>query len=192
MKKCEKGTPGYLDYKKKAEIIRTIIYFAIVLAILLLGYSQTHTKKNYLTIVAILGCLPSSKALVGVITRLPYKSVDISLAKDVQEKTAHLTTVFDLVITSEKKIMPVTCVVVSGDKIFGYAPSEKVDLNYAAAHIKNILVQNQFSHVSVKLFHDYKAFLSRAEGLENIASVEKADTKEHEEAICQVIKNISL
>lgn len=33
MKKIEKGVPGYLDYKKKIEIIRTVIYFGIVAAI---------------------------------------------------------------------------------------------------------------------------------------------------------------
>ena len=33
MKRIEKGTPGYLDYKKKVEIIRTVIYFLLVAAI---------------------------------------------------------------------------------------------------------------------------------------------------------------
>ena len=76
MKKVEKGKPGYLNYKKKAEILRTVIYFAIVAAIFLLGYTQTHTRLNLMTVVAVLGCLPASKALVGVITRFPYPSID--------------------------------------------------------------------------------------------------------------------
>ena len=49
MKKRKKGSPGYLDYKKRMEILRAVIYFLIVAAIILLGYSQTHTKKNLLT-----------------------------------------------------------------------------------------------------------------------------------------------
>lgn len=61
MKKVEKGKPGYLNYKKKAEILRTVIYFAIVAAIFLLGYTQTHTRLNLMTVVAVLGCLPASK-----------------------------------------------------------------------------------------------------------------------------------
>ena len=36
MKKTEKGMPGYLKYKRTIEIIRTIVYFGIVIAILLL------------------------------------------------------------------------------------------------------------------------------------------------------------
>ena len=67
MKKTEKGMPGYLNYKRKIEIIRTLAYFGIVIAILLLGYFQTGTKLNLLTVVAIVGCLPASKALVGVL-----------------------------------------------------------------------------------------------------------------------------
>ena len=48
MKKTEKGMPGYLNYKRKIEIIRTLAYFGIVIAILLLGYFQTGTKLNLL------------------------------------------------------------------------------------------------------------------------------------------------
>ena len=70
MKKTEKGTPGYLSHKKHMEIIRTIIYFGIVAAIFFLGYFQTKTRLNLLTVVAVLGCLPAAKALVGVIVRL--------------------------------------------------------------------------------------------------------------------------
>ena len=66
MTKVIKGEPGYLDYKRKAEIIRTVIYFALVAAIFILGYSQAHTRLNLMTVVAVLGCLPASKALVGV------------------------------------------------------------------------------------------------------------------------------
>ena len=61
MKRIEKGTPGYLDYKKKVEIIRTVIYFLLVAAIFTLGYVQTKTRSNLLTVVAILGCLLPQK-----------------------------------------------------------------------------------------------------------------------------------
>lgn len=192
MTKIEKGTPGYLDYKKKIEIIRTIVYFLIVAAVYFLGYSQTGSNKNLLTVVAIVGCLPSCKALVGVITRLPHHSVSPELKKELTEKCPRLTFVFDLVITSTEKIMPVDVIVISGDKVFGYTSDEKVDLEYAAKHIKNILIQNHFDQISVKLMNQYKGFVARAEGLENIAAVEKTDRKAHEKRIANVIMNISL
>lgn len=192
MKKVEKGSCGYLDYQKKVEIIRTIIYFAIVAAILLLGYSQTHTKKNLLTVVAIVGCLPASKALVGVITRFPHHSVKPETAQEISSKAAHLTTVFDLVVTSTEKIMPIDCLVISGNKVFGYTSNPKVDLHITANYLKSAVENTHPMLVSVKLFNQYSAFLSRVEGLENIAAVEKEDTKEQENKIRQVILTLSL
>ncbi len=192
MKKCEKGTPGYLSQKLKIEILRTIVYFAIVAAVFLLGYSQTHSKKNLLTVVAVVGCLPACKALVGVITRIPYRTIDLALADEIAGKALHLTVIYDLVVTSTEKIMPIDCMVISGGKVFGYSSGEKINLQDTSAYIRKILRKNNLPEVSVKIYGQYKSFLSIVEGLENIAAVEKADTKEYEKRIAQVIMNISL
>lgn len=192
MTKCEKGTPGYLREKLKTEILRTAVYFAIVAAVFLLGYSQTHSKKNLLTVVAVVGCLPACKALVGVITRIPYKTVDRALADEVASKSPHLTAVYDLVVTSTEKIMPIDCMVISHEKVFGYTSSKKVNLQETASYLRKMLQKNDLPQVSVKLYDQYKPFLSIVEGLENIAAVEKADTKEGERQIAQVILNLSL
>ena len=192
MKKVQKGDPGYLDHKKRIEIIRTIIYFGIVAAVFLLGYSQTHTRRNILTVVAILGCLPAAKALVGVITRFPYSSIDRKKADEIRSKTGLLTVCYDMVITSRESIMPVDCIVISGHTIFGYAHYEKVNAEELSKHIRSILAQNQYTELTVKVLNQYKPFLARIEGLNNIAAVEREDTKEKEEAIRGIILNISM
>ena len=192
MKKCEKGTPGYLEYKKKVEIIRTVVYFLLVAAVYLLGYSQTHTNKNLLTVVAVVGCLPACKALVGVITRLPYPSIDPKRAEEVRALSPHMTSVFDLVVTSRDKIMPIDALVISGNKVFGHLTGKKADPQYTEKHIRSILLENHFKDVSVKMYPDYKKFLSRIEGLENIAAVEKENTAEYESEIRHLIQLISM
>ena len=192
MKKVQKGDPGYLDHKKRIEIIRTIIYFGIVAAVFLLGYSQTHTRGNILTVVAILGCLPAAKALVGVITRFPYSSIDRKKADEIRSKTGLLTVCYDMVITSRESIMPVDCIVISGHTIFGYTHYEKVNAEELSKHIRSILAQNQYTGLTVKVLNQYKPFLARIEGLNNIAAVEREDTKEKEEAIRGIILNISM
>ena len=192
MKKAEKGTPGYLDYKRKIEIIRTIIYFGIVVAVFLLGYFQTGSRLNLLTVVAVLGCLPASKALVGVITRLPHHSIERKKADEIAAKTKHLTVCYDCVITSRDDIMPVDCIVISGHNIFGYTHSKKVDLKTLSNYIRTMLTANDLGGLAVKVLNEYKPFLTRAEGLDNIAAVEKEDTKEMEQAIKSVILSISL
>ena len=192
MKKVQKGDPGYLDHKKRIEIIRTIIYFGIVAAVFLLGYSQTHTRRNIQTVVAILGCLPAAKALVGVITRFPYSSIDRKKADEIRSKTGLLTVCYDMVITSRESIMPVDCIVISGHTIFGYTHYEKVNAEELSKHIRSILAQNQYTELTVKVLNQYKPFLARIEGLNNIAAVEREDTKEKEEAIRGIILNISM
>jgi len=192
MKKIQKGKPGYLNYKKKVEIIRTIVYFAIVLAILALGIWQTGTRLNLLTVVAILGCLPASKSLVGVIARFPYPSIDPDKAKEIAKLSRHLTVCYDTVITSREKIMPADCFVISGHNIYGYTHYEKVNPEELAKHIRTILNDNQYTGMTIKVLNQYAPFLARVEGLDNIAAVEKEDTKEQERAIRHLLLNISM
>ncbi len=190
--KITKGEPGYIDAQKKKMIVITVAEFAAVAVLLLIGYFTTGSRLNIWTVVAVLGCLPASKALVGVITIFPYHSVDLKTAREVKEKSNLITSSFDMVVTSKEKIMQVDCVVISNNTVCGYAHSQKTDPSYVSGHIKKILAQNRLGKVSVKIFPDYMAFLTRAEGMNNIASVEQGDTKEREELIKQIILNISL
>lgn len=192
MKRTEKGTPGYLDYKRKVEMIRTIVYFGIVAAIILLGYIQTGTKLNLLTVVGVVGCLPSSKALVGVIARFPYRSISPDKAKEIAAKTTRLTVCYDLILTSREKIMPVECLVISGHHIYGYAPSVKVKPDDVSRHIRAMLEENKYSGMTIKVLEKYNAFLARAEGLDRIAEVEQEDTKETELNIRNILLNVSM
>ena len=54
MKRIEKELQVIWIIRKKVEIIRTVIYFLLVAAIFTLGYVQTKTRSNLLTVVAIL------------------------------------------------------------------------------------------------------------------------------------------
>ena len=179
MKKVEKGKPGYLNYKKKAEILRTVIYFAIVAAIFLLGYTQTHTRLNLMTVVAVLA-------------RFPYPSIDPDRAKEIAKISRHLTVCYDTVITSREKIMPADCFVISGHNLYGYTHYEKVNPEELAKHIRSILSQNGYTGLTVKILNQYAPFLARVEGLDNIAAVEQEDTKQTEQEIRQLLLNISM
>lgn len=190
--KVTKGEAGYLRQRKIQLIIKTILEFGIVIALVALGFWQTKTKLNWLTLVAVLGCLPASKALVQVITIFPYASIAEETADQIKSKAAQLTTVFDLVITSEKKIMPIDSFAIWDNTICGYTSSQKVDAAYAGKYIKQMLSQNQYTKVSVKIFTDYTAFLARVEGMQNIAVVDQSDTKKKEATIAHILMNISL
>lgn len=190
--KIEKGTPGYLHARKIRILLLTLLEFAIVIALLVLGWMQTGTRLNLLTVVAVVGCLPACKALVGLITILPYRTADLGKAAEICEKAPLLTTAFDLVITSREKIMPVEAFVISGNTVCGYAPNKKTDPEEAAKHIRTILEENRLTKITVKLFPSYKAFLLRAEAMNNIAQVDGADQKKRERRIRQILLGISM
>ena len=71
----EKGQPGYVKARKTKYLMAAILEFAIVIALVVLGYIQTGSKLNLFTVIAIVGCLPASKMLVEFITMAPYKSI---------------------------------------------------------------------------------------------------------------------
>ena len=190
--KTNKGTAGYIARRKRNVMIKTVLEFGIVIALLLLGIWQTGDRMNLLTIVAILGCLPASKALVELIMIAPHHSVSKEMADVIQSKGEHLTCAFDMVFTSEKKIMPVESIVISNHTVCGYTSNSKVDTNAASAHVKKYLHVNNCSKVTVKIFDNYENYLKRIEDMNDIADTGNMDIKENEAAIKRVILSISL
>ncbi len=190
--KIKKGNAGYIRRRKQFVIGKTAAEFGIVIALLLLGIWQTKSRMNWLTIVAVIGCLPAAKSMVEMIMLLPHHSMEKEKSDEIEEKTSLLTTAYDLVFTSEKEVMPVDCIVIAGNTICGYTSNPKTDITVTSKHIKQMLSANQYAKVSVKIFDHYKSFLTRAEGLNNIAAVEKTDNKDHENEIRQIILSISL
>lgn len=127
MKKKEKGQPGYIKWRKEKYLIGTIAEFAVVIALVVLGYVQTKTKLNLLTVVAVVGCLPASKMLVEFITIVPHQSIEKDIYQEIEAKASLLKRVYDLVITTPEKVMPVDAIVISGHTVIGYASNTKTD-----------------------------------------------------------------
>lgn len=65
-------------------------------------------------------------------------------------------------------------------------------MNDTARYIKKTLANSHYDKVSVKIFTDYKAYLARVEGMENMAEVEKTESRGHEEGIKKVVLSLSM
>ena len=83
--KVQKGSFGYLEKQRKRGLIRTILFFAISLAVYLLGYLTTGSNQNYLTIAAVLGCLPASRSAVNTIMYYRYHGILASDRKKLKD-----------------------------------------------------------------------------------------------------------
>lgn len=190
--KIEKGQPGYVKVRKINYLVWSIMEFGIVIALVILGYVQTGSKLNLLTVIAVVGCLPASKMLAEFITMAPHKSIEPEKFKEIEEKAELLTKVYDTVITGDDKVMPVDAFVISGHTICGYTSNPKTDEVKAARYLKEMFHNNHIDKVTVKVFHDYVAFLSRAEGMNNIATIENTDTRKKEKKIKDLILTTSM
>lgn len=190
--KIEKGLPGYIRARKTRLLTITLAEFAIVAAILILGYVQTGSRLNLLTVVAVVGCLPACKTLVGLITLFPYRTIEPEKAEEIDQKAPLLVTAYDMVITSRERIMPVDAVVISGNTVCGYASNPKTSPQEAARHIKTILEENRLTGITVKIFPEYTPFLARVEGMNSIAEVAQQNQRRREKKIRRIILNISM
>ena len=171
--RTEKGQPGYVKARKQKYLLGAVVEFAIVIAIFVTGYIQTGSRLNLLTVVAVVGCLPAKY-------------------QELEEKAPLILKAYDMIITSSQKIMPLDAVVVSGHIVCGYASNPKTDETALARHIKDILKDNHYDKMTVKIFHDYTAFLARAEGMNNMAEVEQKESLRREKKIRKIILNISM
>ena len=183
--RTEKGQPGYVKARKQKYLLGAVVEFAIVIAIFVTGYIQTGSRLNLLTVVAVVGCLPAAKMLVEFITMAPYKSIEEAKYQELEEKAPLILKAYDMIITSSQKV-------VSGHIVCGYASNPKTDEAALARHIKDILKDNHYDKMTVKIFHDYTAFLSRAEGMNNMAAVEQKESLRREKKIRKIILNISM
>lgn len=190
--KIEKGQPGYIKSQKTKYLIWSIAEFAVVIALVIIGYVQTGSKLNTFTVVAIVGCLPASKMLVEFITMAPHKGIDIDKFEEIEEKAPLLSKAYDLIITGKEKVMPVEAFVISGHTICGYTSSSKTDEAVISSYLKEMLHINKVDKVTVKVFHDYVAFLSRAEGMNNIAAIEQQESRRMERKIRRLLLTTSM
>jgi len=188
----EKGQPGYIKSKKRKSLLFASMEFAIVIILLVTGYVTTGSKKNIFTVIAILGCLPAAKMLVGYIVMIPYKSIASSMENEICEKAPYITKVFDLIITNKDKIMPVDALVITQTTICGYTSNKKTDTNRVSKDIKGILLEHKIEVGTVKVFHEFKPFITRAEGLNAMKSVAQTDTSDIEREMKQTIMTIAM
>ena len=190
--KLHKGTAGYISAKKRqlAYIIGAVAVIAILL--LMAGYFVYGTRVIIFSVLAVIICIPVCRTLVNLIMLIPHHTTSERMELELSGVTEDLTVLYDLLVTSEKKAMQIDALVISPTTICGYTSSPQTDTEDAARHIKHMLEKNKIEKITVKIFKDYKAFKSRAEGMENIVSVEQLTSHEREEKIAQILQDISL
>lgn len=182
-----KGTKEYIISQRKYELIRTILYFGLSFALFIAGYITTGTRNNLLTIVAVLGCLPASKSLVGTIMYFKYKSLNHEHADLIEQHSEGLFCLYDLVFTTRDKTYPVLHMTIRNQNVIGYTESVKISVKDCEAHLKTILQIDHHTDISLKIFSDINQYTDRMEQLKGLA-----DDNIRDMSISNTLKSIAL
>lgn len=171
MKKTAKGNFGYTLSHRKWQFLKLLLYITLALAVFLLGYLTTKTVENLLTIAAIVGILPISKELVGVIMSFQRKPMDREIYEEISAKAGELEQIYELFFTTSEKSYAVEAAVIEGKDVILYTSDPKCETAMLQKHLVKMLNANDFKE-NVKVFTDYKKFMDRTGDL---ARREKAE-----------------
>lgn len=182
-----KGTRGYINSQKKFEILRTIIYFVLPLGLFAIGYITTGERGNLFTVVAVVGCLPACKSLVGVIMFLRYHSCSAGNADKIDSHIGNLNGLYDMVFTSYKQNFVVSHLVVHGNTICGFSEKKDFQEKDFLAHIEEILKTDGHKNYTIKIFTDIQKYIDRLDQLGELEVENK-----YVNAVLRTLKSVAL
>ena len=182
-----KGTKNYLKTQRVYEIIRTILFFSISGALFAAGWISTGSRLNLLTIVAVLGILPASKALVSVIMFCRYQSLSETNAEKIEAHVQGLTCLYDMVFTGREKNYFVGHLTIKGNTVCGFTEQSKFDEQAFYQHLDQLIKVDSFKNVNVKVFTDLKKYIDRLDQMQALAC-DETNTK----GIADTLKSVSL
>ena len=154
-----KNTYGYIDSQKKYEVLRTLLYVATSVTLYIAGYVATKSNKNFLTIAAILGVLPSTKSLIGMIMFLRYHSCSLDIYEMISSSiSSAIPQLYDLIFTSEKMNYPFSHCVYA-DKNLYFFTEAAVDAEAFKNHLNIYLERVEIKDVTAQIFTDIDQYL---------------------------------
>ena len=187
--KVKKGEYGFLPYQKNRVMVFTILYFAISISIYLIGYATTGSNRNLLTIVAVLGLLPSCKSLVNLIMLFRAKACSQDVYDKIGPHEKELAGVYDLYFTTYKVNYPVSHMVLKDHVLVGYCEYSDCDVRGCEEHLKEMLKQDGHKNTVVKIFRELDRYLER---LDQLSQTPREELTEDEIGILTMLLSISL
>lgn len=187
-KKVPKGNYGYIEYQKKASVIRTVLFFALSLAIYGLGIYSTGSNKNLLTVVAVLGLLPSCKSAVNAVMFLRASGCSEQAKEKISFYDDKLVGFYDMYFTSYQKNFPISHMVLKGNVICAYTESVKCDTNAGEAHLEQMLKQDGYKNMTIKIFSNIDKYIDRLSQLSNL-DIEESKNRD---GMIQMFYSVSL
>lgn len=180
--KRDKGEYGYILYRRKIGIIRTVLFILLAVSIFLTGLFIFCSQKNFLSIIAALCCLPAGWSAVNMIMFLRAGYCSEKAHERILEHTGGLLIRYDHVITSYEKNFNVSASTVLDKNICCLVEDEKSEPDDIEKHIKKMMAQGGYTNHSIKVFDNLDSFLDRLDQLEKLRAEKGIDPMAIEDA----------
>ena len=167
-RKHPKGSYEHAKYKRTVDIIITIFLFLLSLGLFVIGYVATGSKKNLLTIVAVLGLLPACKMVVDVIMCFRVKPVEESVREGIDASIGKLYGLYHMYFTSYDKNFPIDHLVITSNSVIGLCSDPKFDEKMFITHLKDHMRKDGIKDITIKIFDDYNKYLNRLSEINNL------------------------
>ncbi|MCM1088190.1 MAG: hypothetical protein NC419_08540 [Muribaculaceae bacterium] len=183
-----KGQYGYIQNRKILSTLRTILFFGISLALYGIGIYSTGSNKNLLTIVAVLGCLPSCKSAVNAVMFWRAKGCSGTVRDKVAPFDGKLLSFYDMYFTSYRENFPISHMVLKGSVLCGYTESAKCNVNAGEKHLEQMLLQDGYKNMTIKIFQNIDKYVDRLSQLQT----SDIEPHKHTDDIVKTLYSISL
>ncbi|MBP9000496.1 MAG: hypothetical protein KBG05_00375 [Lachnospiraceae bacterium] len=167
-RKHPKGSYEHAKYKRTVDIIITLFLFLLSLCLFVIGYVATGSKKNLLTIVAVLGLLPACKMVVDVIMCFRVKPVEESVREGIDASIGKLYGLYHMYFTSYDKNFPIDHLVITSNSVIGLCSNPKFDEKLFITHLKDYMRKDGIKDITIKIFDDYNKYLNRLSEINNL------------------------
>lgn len=190
--KLQKGEYGFIQSRRKIEVLKTVLMFALSLAVFLIGYSVTKTRANLFTVAAVLGIPPASKCAVSMIMFLKSSTGTKEAYDEIAAHMDELPAVYDLVITTSERAYPVLAIACGGKFLYGFVEKKGMDIKKLEQHLIQMLKQNQHSDMNVKLFEDMALYMASLDSLNEKRKQGLVEVNEETEEIMALMLALSI
>ncbi len=184
----QKGSYGYIENHKAVTALRTMIFVLVSVGLYVIGYVETGSSKNPLTVVAVLGCLPACKSMVNFILFLKAKGCSEALKNEVSVFDEKLTVFYDMYFTSYQKNYPVSHMALKGSVLCGITENPKCDCNAAQNHLEQMLTQEGIKNLTVKIFSQKDKYIDRLSQLVDL----ETDEHRNRQGIIDLLYSITI
>ena len=116
------------------------------------------------TVVAVVGCLPACKSMVGLIMIFKCRPMDSALYQKIRTHQRKLDMAYELYMTFYEKSAYIDAVAICGNTVAAYSSDPKVDAAFMETNAQKIIRKNGYK-ATVKIFTDIRPFLERLDSM---------------------------